>query len=408
MIFGFFLKTRYRILSGNEHVLLDQLFFYHMIMSFIFFLYISFDGGDATNYWFFPRKYEFDQLWEILSSGKGSPSYYLYFLNYFPSKVLNLEFFTGCIIYGVLGYWGIIFMVVSLKENIPLLHHLKHFKVLNFPIYPGIFFLPNFHFWSAGVGKDTLLFFCVCAFIYVLNNVKKRWFIFIPIFLISYTIRPHILLFLAAGFFASFILKSRLLIFQKSIIIGIAFVAFLPLLDNVLAFAQMDEASVDSFTEFSETKSGHLSRRAGSGIDISGLPYPLQVLTFLYRPLFFDAPNVLGLMASVENVIWLTLTIVFLRNKPIHIFKNTSYIILGSFLFWIIGALAFAPSLSNLGIIIRQRNMFLPAFIIFAVAGLAYTNKFKKFEWFYYIKKMEWDKNKQNAIQDNSVIHEES
>ena len=97
------------------------------------------------------------------------------------------------------------------------------------------------------------------------------------------------------------------------------------------------------------------------------------------------------------------LTYIFLKNKPIKTFRDGSIIVLGSFLYWLIGALAFAPMLGNLGIIIRERNMFLPAFIIFAVTGLAKTPKFKKFEWYYYHKKQEWSK-RNKALQQNTIV----
>ena len=210
--------------------------------------------------------------------------------------------------------------------------------------------------------------------------------------LIAYTIRPHILLFLMAGFSAAYVLKSKLFVFQKVIVVGIAFVIFLPLLGSVLEFAKIDEASLDAYSQFGESKAGALSRGAGSGVDISGLPYPLQVLTFLYRPLFFDAHNVLALLASVENVVWLVLSLNFLNNRPMRVFKNSHLVILATFLYWIIGALAFAPVLGNLGIIIRERNMFLPGFIIFAIAGLYNTPKFRKYEWWLETQKMEWSK----------------
>ncbi|MXV39152.1 hypothetical protein GO491_10765 [Flavobacteriaceae bacterium Ap0902] len=383
LTFGYFLKDRYKTLNTKDFVLLDQLYVYHMIMSFVFYLYIRTNGGDAQGYWKIAKEIYFEELWTKILLGNTSASDYVYLICYLPSNILNLDFFTGTMLFGLLGYWGILLMIVTLKELFPLIQYVKHIKFLGVSIFPTILFLPNFHFWSGGVGKDTLLFFCACAFFYAINNLKKRWWMLLFIIAIAYPIRPHILLFLLAGFATSFILKSKMYLVQKILITIVAFILFLPLLNNVLEFAKIDDASVESFSQFSESKSGALSRSAGSSVDIGNLPYPLQVFTFLYRPLFFDAPNALGLLASIENVAWILLTAIFLRNKPIRVFKSSHFIILSSFLYWLIGALAFAPILGNLGIIIRERNMFLPGFIIFAVAGLYNTTKFKKFEFYY-------------------------
>ncbi|MGI9526119.1 MAG: hypothetical protein ACR2MS_03295 [Weeksellaceae bacterium] len=386
LTYGYFLKNRYKVLSTKDFTLLDQLYIYHMLMSFVFYIYINVNGGDAQGYWRLAKEADINVLIEIILHGNPSASHYVYLLCYVPANVLNLSFFTGSMLFGFLGYWGLLLLLVTLKELFPLIHHIKHIKFLGISIFPTILFLPNLHFWSGGVGKDTLLFFCACAFFYAINNLKKRWGIILIVITIAFPIRPHILLFLLSGFAASFIIKSKMYKFQKVLLIIGAFILFLPLLSNVLEFAKIDEASVESFSQFSESKAGALSRSAGSSVAITNLPYPLQVFTFLYRPLFFDAPNILGLLASVENVAWLLLSIIFLRNKPISVFKSNHYIVFAAFLYWLVGALAFAPILGNLGIIIRERNMFLPGFIIFAVAGLYNTSKFRQFELFYYNK----------------------
>ena len=396
LIFGFSLKSRYSKLGAKEHIILDQLFFYHMVMSFIFYIYVSFNVGDATTYWSRPKILNFDDLIHKIISGNAGASEYIYIINYIPSNLLDLSFFTGSILYGVLGYWGIIYLTLTLKELFPLINHVDKIKFLNISIYPGILFLPNFHFWSSSVGKDTLLFFCVCLFFYSVNKLKLRWPLLLIVFSIAIPIRPHILLFLLTGYGVSFILKSKLFIFQKLFLILFSFLLLLPLLQSALELANMEEASLDSFNEFSQSKAKVLAGSSGSAVDIGSLPYPLQVLTFLYRPLFFDAHNIFSLFASIENVIWLILTLIFISNKPIKVMKNGNMLIMSAFLFWLIGALAFAPVLGNLGIIIRERNMFLPGFIIFAVAGLYHTKKFRKFEWFYYQKQKEFFNLKSN------------
>ena len=49
--------------------------------------------------------------------------------------------------------------------------------------------------------------------------------------------------------------------------------------------------------------------KATSGVDITSYSLPVQVFTFLYRPLFFDAPGLLGLIVSFENVFYLLITL---------------------------------------------------------------------------------------------------
>lgn len=397
LIFGFTLKFRYKLFNGKDHNLLDALFLYHMFMSFVFFLYTSFNHADARTYWKIPKLITFSDITNAISSDSSSASDYLYLLNYLPSNTLDLSYFSGTMIYGVLGYWGVVFLLATLKHINPLLGHLHNMKALNIPIYPTVLFLPNFHFWSSSIGKDTILFLCVSASIYALITIRKNWYIFIPTILLSFFIRPHILLFFVSGFGLSFIIKSKLMAFQKVGLILFGLILFLPLLSSVLEFTKIEDASIESYTKFSQSKATSLSKgNVGSSVDLASLPYPLQVFTFLFRPLFFDAKNVLGLLASVESFVWLILSVNFFTNKPLRTFKQSSMVVLGAFSFWLIGALAFAPSMGNLGIIVRQRNMFLPAFIVFAIAGLSQTSRFRKFTYYYNFQKKKFFEDKKS------------
>lgn len=391
LLFGFGFKNRFKILNAKDHRILDLLFFYHMLISFVFYLYSSFNPADARMYWSIAKQINWDTLVNLMLSGK-SASNSIYFINYIPAKLLDLTYFSGTMLYGVVGYLAIVFLYLSLKKLFPLLSHFNKVKILNLSIFPSILFLPNFHFWSSAIGKDTILFFCISISIYALLTLKRNWTLLILSILLSYLIRPHILLMFVAGFGFAFIIKSKLLHFQKVVIILVGLIFFLPLLSSVLEFANIDDASIESFTEFSDSKSRVLSKgHTDSAIDLGSLPYPLQVLTFLYRPLFFDANGALGLVTSAENLVWLVLSINFFANRPLKTLKNSNLIVLGAFMFWLLGALAFAPSMSNLGIIVRQRNMFLPGFIIFIMAGIAYSPQFQKFRWYFYHKKRAWE-----------------
>src|SRR5690606_33555752 len=108
--------------------------------------------------------------------------------------------FTGNMIYTLFGYLGFIYLFKIAKEQIPDIESLRQIKFFRLPIYPWIWFLPNLHFWSCGIGKDTILFLCICLFTYSIFNFKKRWILFIICLIFSLPIRPHIILFLLVGF----------------------------------------------------------------------------------------------------------------------------------------------------------------------------------------------------------------
>jgi hypothetical protein len=299
---------------------------------------------------------------------------FMYALNYIPSNILGLSYFTGTIMYSVIGFIGVTYFYLVAIETIP---NNPTFK--GYYLFPLLFFLPNLHFWSCAVGKDTLLFFCIGMFVYGLMSASKRLILIILALVLSYLIRPHITLFMMLAFGFSMIMTTNKSLFQRffffSIMMGIAIYIF-PL---VIKFARIEEATVDNLNAFAINKASLLSRsHTDSAIDISSYPIPLKIFTFLFRPFFFDINSLPSLLASIENTLLLILTVSVFRNKPLQSFKKASFVIKGLIYFLIIGTIVFSQSLGNLGIMIRMRNMFLPGLIIFLLWHFSYINTNEK------------------------------
>lgn len=64
-----------------------------------------------------------------------------------------------------------------------------------------------------------------------------------------------------------------------------------------------------------------------------------------------------------------------IRNRFVATFKAAPFVIQGFFLFFIMGALVFSMIMSNLGIILRERNMFLPGLIFFILWSFSYKQE---------------------------------
>jgi len=329
-----------------------------------------FYGGDANHYWSGPQNMRFNEVLNLVEENPR-PTQIMFLINHFFCSTLGMSFLSGMLMYATVGMGAFLLILRTVKEFLPDLNNLKRVRIFKIPVYPYIFLLPNMHFWSVGIGKDTLLFFAVSLFIYGLVNINKRFLAIIISIIICYFIRPHILLFLVAGFALAFVLSKKFSVYQKVFFSMLMLIAFMPLLNSVLQFAKIDQFSTEHITDFTTSKADALSV-AGSGLDFSNYPYPLKVLTFLFRPLFFDVNGIPAVIASVENLIQIFLIIFFFKNKAWFLIKESHYIIRGCFFYYIIGALAFAPIMSNLGIIIREKNMLMPAFLIFILASIQF------------------------------------
>ncbi|UOE41533.1 hypothetical protein MTP09_02505 [Chryseobacterium suipulveris] len=360
------------LLNQKEQQFLDiakKLVLFHFLLGVAYYFQTRNGGGDAWGYWRAGKSMTGDTFWVAIREGEGT--LFTQALNYFPAGVLNMGFFANTMFFSMLGALGMVLFFVVAIRTVP------YNKIISgYVLFPVIFFLPNLHFWSAGVGKDTILFLCIAMFAYGVMKPLVRMPLLIISILLALSIRPHIVLFLVVGFGLAYIMGGKVSAFQRfafsAVLIGIG-IAILP---SVMEFAKIEEASVESFDSFAAKKADVLSRsHTGSAIDISSYPFPLKVLTFWFRPFFFDARNINGLVASIENLLLVIVFIKAMRTQPLKAFRAAPFVIKGLVFFLIVGTLAFSQSLGNVGIMIRMRNMFLPGLLIYLMWVFSYEQQ---------------------------------
>jgi len=335
---------------------LRKLFLYHIFFGLYNYFFL---GSDPIRYWALAKNISFQEF--LIYCTEKSGTYFMLALDYYPSQILGLSYFTGTMMYTTIGFIAIAYFYIVALELVPY-----NSKFRGYHLFPLLFFLPNLHLWSCTAGKDTISFFCGAIFCYGVLKPYSRVLFIIAAIAFSYAVRPHVALFLVMGYGMGFALSSKVTSFQRVVFAVVLIAAAFFILPSVMDYAKIEETSLESFNEFSTEKAGLLSRSTvGSRIDISSYPLPLKLFTFLYRPLFFDINGIPALFASIENLFLLVLTIRVFKNKPIETFKKAPMAIKGMVIYLIVGTFAFSQTLGNLGIIIRMRNMFLPGLLIF-------------------------------------------
>ncbi|MGC8121871.1 hypothetical protein ACP2AU_15435, partial [Marinobacter sp. VGCF2001] len=108
----------------------------------------------------------------------------------------------------------------------------------------------------------------------------------------------------------------------------------------------------------------------GGRVDIASMSLPVQLFTYLFRPLFFEARSVFALAAAIDNLILLGLFvfggIALLRGKKTGLGENRVFMWAYALCAWLILAMTSA----NLGIAVRQKWMFVPMLIFLLVSVL--------------------------------------
>ena len=360
LISGFFIP-RFFNLKKRDKAILRILWAYHIIFCIYYYFFLRVDSygyyltatGQMTS----------QDFWESLASPGTA------FINAVCFLLVNAglsSYFNLILFFSLLGYTGIVLFYKTILLVIPTNPHWGKIK-----LFPFLLFLPNMHLWSVAVGKDSLLFFLIALFTYSLLHLRKRFLWALFSVFTAYYIRPHVALILVISMgIASLFRKDVISLFRIStavVVIGISVFLF----SMVLNQFNIEEETVEGVSQFMDDAAEGLSY-GGSAVDISAYPYPLKVFTFLFRPFFFDINGIPALIISFENLLWLLLIIQVFKKRPLKTFSNAPFSVQFSLFFFILGILVFSGVVSNLGNIIRQRNMFTPALLLCTLWSFSY------------------------------------
>jgi hypothetical protein len=342
---------------------LVTLLYYHFFFSLVYAWYVSTFGGDSIGYWQGTSHFGFRDgaPWFTLHQ-TGTP--YIFFLTYPFAEVLGLNFITGSLLFSLFGFTGFVFLVLTVRRTIH-----SNVTLFGYRLLPFIFFLPNMHFWSGGIGKDTIMFFALSLFIFSLTKPAKNIVGILLSFYLAYYIRPHIAMLMVVGLGFALVTSTKgLSFFWRVSLLALSVYIFVLISPSVFEFIGLESESLEEIEDISAIKSKLLSRsQVGSAIDISNYSTSAKILTFFYRPFFIDSPNAFGFLASLENLFYVLLTLAAMRWRtlpelitlPLHL--KAALMVLGSAAFFM------SSSLSNLGIIIRQKNMVMFMLVLICV-----------------------------------------
>lgn len=341
------LEKKYLFFSKAK---MNILFFYHLLFGVVYYVYAFLNPSDSKAY--FIRADNFQGNWMELF---GTETTFIDFISYPFINYLGFTYEMMMLLFTWIGYWGFVLGFLFFKENIK--EKVRVFKKVD--LLTLILFFPNMHFWSASLGKGALIFFGLMLFAFSFNRPKDRkWGLLISSLLI-FAIRPHMFMLLCiGGLYGLYFGKN--LISKKNKIFGglVALIGLVLLQDKILAVVNLNDSTNlwSDFLAFSSKRSEDLSS-ATSGVNMAGYSLPEKIFTFWFRPLFLDAPGILGVIVSIENLIYLLLFGKILRLDFFKFWKKAPSHVKSCLMIFILTSFAMTFIMSNLGIMIRQKTM---------------------------------------------------
>ena len=337
------------------------LFIWHTFFSFVYAWYVINFGGDAITY------YKEAQV-GITEFNFGVTS--VIFIANLIYKFIDLSFLGLGIFFSIFGFIGLLAFDASLR-------HVTKEKSRNVKFLAGIIILlPSISFWSAGLGKDAIAFMATgLALLACLNLTKRKLLMFFAIASML-LVRPHMAVLMIIALTFAIIIGKNVNMLQRIFFGSFVLVASFLMLPYGLDYAGVQDLSVQGLMSYIEKRQTYNWKGYDGGINISSMSLPMQMFTYLFRPLPFEAHSIFAFMSSLDNVF---LLYVFVMGLFMKIKWAIAHPNLNSVFIWFYGGSALlilsTTTATNLGIAMRQKWMFLPFFLVLFVSYFTQKNQ---------------------------------
>lgn len=353
------LKAKYKFIDDS---LLRKLLLFHLFLAFVYYLYATFNPSDSVAYY---SRIVNNYRGEDWAAHYGTSTRFIEFVGYPFIKYMNFSYEACMALFAFFGFVGFIYFYIFFKEHIRFGHTLFGFDLITL-----IFFLPNLHFWSSSFGKGSIIFMGIGLFFFGISRISSRWVAIVIGSLVIYHVRPHIMLVMLISSAIGFMFTTKGVSTSLRIVFlaGVA-VAFFFIYRDVLSLVGIDEEEFISQGLDLTHRATELTKST-SGVDITSYSLPMQVFTFLYRPLFFDAPGMLGLIVSFENVFYLLITLKIFNLKGFRFMITSNFLVKTAFFSFLTVTVALAQISGNLGLAIRQKSQVMILFLFVIISFL--------------------------------------
>ena len=347
------------------------LYTYHLFFSLVYYVWALANNSDSKAYYRDTLQGRRGESWlEVYDF--GTP--FIEFLAYPFIKGLGLPYISVMFLFGFFGFVGFFYLYLFVTEQVQFRH-----KLLGIDVVLLLFFLPIAHFYSASLGKGAVILAGMGLLFYGLNRIGKRLvFLLIGVFIVLH-VRAHIMAAVCgAAVLAAVFSNKGIKNWQKVVIVVVSLAALGPLFQQTFAYVGVDATDSEAIEEWSEKRTTDL-KKANSAVDIDNYSQPMKLFTFLFRPLFIDSPNALGLVVSVENFIYLILFLRCFSPRFLRFIIQAPWMIKMALTTFFVVSIALAQISSNMGIAIRQKSQvtYLFVLVLLAYADYAYRTERK-------------------------------
>jgi hypothetical protein len=343
-----------------RHLFYRSLLFHTSIS--VFFCFFMTYNSDAGHYYTVAKDFVGD-----LSALNMPGTKFISLICYPFANSMGLSYLSVTLVFNLFGFVGLCYFYRSIYEQVRSSR--KTVRYLD-----AFLFIPGLSFWTCSVGKDSLIFMGLGILMFSLSRLKNRVMLFFLALAIVFCARPQIFILIIASLVLSFLFSRNFLSLRSLLIFGGILAVGLYTKDMILArFGVADISNNVALQEYLDSRAQY-NLEGGSSVDISQYGFFMKSFTYLYRPLFFDARNVTMLLSSLENLLYLCLTLHLLFKLPLlKLLKERRQYVNFVIPFFFMMLFVLSSTTANLGIAVRQKTMFMP--LLLALYCLSFARR---------------------------------
>jgi len=265
------------------------------------------------------------------------------------------NYYINVVLLNVISFKGCHYLFAAFK---------KWFDQSAIYLYMLIFYFPPVTFWLSGIRGEALLIFFIGLLILSIIQFKKellRYLLIVASLLGILIMRSQLFLLLCPGLLAYFIIRKTgikpLKVFAGTYLLMITIVLLSSLMPDKFNLLLITANKQASFKLLSSNSVFYLPDLDGSVLTyLKAFPY--AVMNTFFRPLFVDANGLLQLLASVETLFVLLMTvywIITVRKRGTEIWTSPIFLLL--FFFALSNYVMVGLVVNYPGVIIRYRSI---------------------------------------------------
>jgi len=198
-------------------------------------------------------------------------------------RFIDLSYLGCFLFFNIIGFVGLVSIAGSI--NTYTKNSNRQTKTLGLIFI----FLPSMSFWSSAIGKDAISFMATGLALWASLNFKRRKLVMVIAIMAMLFVRPHIAAIMLIAISMSLLFDKKVGSKMKVGLFLISLICTSVMIPFALKYAGVnDTAGTEGLSNYITARQNS-NLEGGSSVDIASMPLPMQMFTYLFRPLPFEA-----------------------------------------------------------------------------------------------------------------------